>query len=370
MTRWLGWSLIVAALVTASLAPAHAQYPSSGPISPVERSWTESSRDVPATEYRDAYCARWTDGCTTCQRTNANDQPACQGMNFNLFGACQRQLVQCRAELKTINRVCLVYRDGCNSCILGGCTALYCFNRDMNYRCITPRRTRYDDPNTIKTDLHGIWRLTTPRGKACEIVIGSGVQLTPACVALGSPVTEIRGSRMAGSNLQLIAYKGEPLITFDTSDLDGLTGVGASSGFRMLRLEARAWNPRYWESAWRIRHGGYACDLFLTMRRLWIAPPQPGEDAVRTPHQISLAAGCLNPADENQIRITHAGHRPPVLLPRWTGWEFEALNLIFRDDKGRRTVFTSTGDGTWQSTLQQEGYPPSIMRMERRGDRW
>jgi hypothetical protein len=366
MTRWLGWSLIGAALVAASLAHAQAQYLPSGPLSPAERSSTESSRDVPAAEYRDAYCAQWTDGCTTCRRTNANDQPACRTISFNFYATCQPQLVQCRAELKTINRVCLYYLDGCNGCVLGGCTARACPNRDMNYRCLTPRRTRYDNPDSIHLDLHGIWRLTTPHGKACEISVSSGVHLTPACVALGSPVTEIRGSSMAGSNFRLTADRGPPLIEFDTSNLDDLTGVGPSAGFRMVRLEAEARYPTYWEGAWRIRHGGYACDLFLTMR-VQLLGSQPQPTVVRTPHRIVLASNCLSSTDEHQLRITHDGRRPPVLLPRWTGWEIEGLKLIFWDDNDRRTVFTPAGAGAWQSTLQQEGYSPSIMRMEYRG---
>jgi hypothetical protein len=157
-------SLLLIALVAGAFAsPVAAQLATSGPILPDERTTTEPPRAVPAPDYRDAYCATWTDGCSICQRKVAGGEASCQPVGGNQ-AACERQPVECRAPLKSIGRVCLSYTDGCNQCTGGSCTAMACMTRPLagtpkqketNIRCTAPRRTRYDDPQLLRLDLRG-----------------------------------------------------------------------------------------------------------------------------------------------------------------------------------------------------------------------
>jgi hypothetical protein len=82
MARWLkrGADAVTGAvlIVCALASPAMAQVAASGPILPSERDAIQTSRTVAASEYRDSYCARWSDGCSVCQRTTANDAPDCE----------------------------------------------------------------------------------------------------------------------------------------------------------------------------------------------------------------------------------------------------------------------------------------------------
>jgi hypothetical protein len=342
----------VTALAFALVVPAQAQFATSGPILPAERTWTETSRDVAAADYRDAYCARWTDGCAICERTSANEQPKCRAANPSQ-ATCEQKTIQCQALLKTVHRVCLGYFDGCNHCALGYCTAMGCTTRqpdgtlrqkDPDYACRAPRRARYDNLNSLGLDLHGHWRLTDPNGRACEIVNFTAVALTPDCIALGEPVTQVRSARLSGSTFHLATSKDEELLSFDTSDLNDLTGIAEAKGYRLTRLEAEPMDPRFWEGSWRLRNGGATCDLFLTMRRHRVGP-HPYVDIVHVPHGVSLASNCFSPTDSDIILFGHI-ERPQIVLPRWTAWQFEGHTITFRDDKGHHTTFRRTTD-TW-----------------------
>jgi hypothetical protein len=86
-------------------SPAKTQVAVFGPALPSERQTTESSRSVAARDYRDAYCAKWTDGCVVCQRTTAGEEPSCEAVANTQ--ACSQRPVRCEAVLRTINRVCL-----------------------------------------------------------------------------------------------------------------------------------------------------------------------------------------------------------------------------------------------------------------------
>jgi hypothetical protein len=212
-------------------------------------------------------------------------------------------------------------------------------------------------------DLHGHWRLTDPSGRTCEIVNFTTVALTPDCIALGEPITQVRSSKVSGSTFYLATFKGQALLSFDTSDLNDLAGIDEGKGYRLTRLEAEARDPRNWEGSWRLQ--GHACDLFLTMRPHQVGP-HPYVDVIRIPHGISLASSCLSPTDPDMIMIRHMdGARPRILLRRWTGWQFDGHTITFHDDTGHRTTFRRTG-AAWATELQQPGYPPAIVNLERR----
>jgi hypothetical protein len=349
---------------------AIAQYAVSGPLLQAERQASETPRSVTAQEYRDAYCAKWTDGCAVCERATIEDEPKCRTIDAS---TCERAAVECRALLKTVGRVCLAYQDGCNACAGGFCTLLACpikqadgtfRQKDLNFRCTTPRRQRYDEASQLLADLKGHWKLTDPRGRTCEIVNGFGVWLTPACIALGDPVVALRLARMSGETFQLTRYDGEVLLSFDATNPDDLAGTGSSQGYRLIRLEAEPIDPRAWEGRWRMRHDGSACDLFLVMRPRVIGP-RPFVDVVQEPQGLSFASNCLDPADPDSLRIPHLDNAiPPLLLPAWTDWRTEGHSIVFADRNGRITRFASNADGTWMAKIPQSGSHSITLRLE------
>src|ERR1022692_3321955 len=91
MARWLERKLDAVAgaifMTYALISPGAAQVATSGPILPSERDMTQTPRTVAASEYRDSYCAKWTDGCSVCQRNTANDAPDCQPIS-DVGSAC------------------------------------------------------------------------------------------------------------------------------------------------------------------------------------------------------------------------------------------------------------------------------------------
>lgn len=366
------FTLTIALLASLLVSPARAQFPASGPPLPIERETTETPRNVAAADYRDAYCAKWTDSCTSCERATANDEPKCRAI---ADAACERKPVQCQALLKTANRVCLAYGDGCNRCLLGICTLTFCpakapdgsmRPKDPDYRCYFLRRAHYEDSGRLSTDLSGHWRLTDPRGRACEIINGPHlVSLTPGCIALGEWVTAIREARMSGFTFQLAAHGGVLLLTFDTRNLDELNGTGASQGWRLTRMEATAFEPRGWEGAWLLRRDGFECRLFLTMRTHTIGP-RIRADVVHVPYEISLASNCLEPIYNVQIGIPSVDRtRPQPLLPRWTGWRTEGHDLLLSDEAGTTTRFTPGHDGAWRAEISPAGIPPIAVSLQR-----
>lgn len=368
--------LLVAAAFTSS---AFAQVLTSGPIVPSERQTSETTRNVSANEYRDAYCKRWTDGCVVCQRDSANEQPACRP-SAGRDTACAREAVQCQALLRTTHRVCLSYSDGCNNCIGGSCTLMYCpirltdgtsRQKEANYQCTVPRRDRYDDPQSLRLDLQGHWRLNDPQGRSCEIVVSLPVSLSTDCIELGAPVTQVRTSKLAGSVFQLADSRGEALLSFETSNLEMLAGVEQSTGYRLMRLEAQPLDFRAWEGTWTLRPdpGGSSCDLFLTMQRRRIGPHE-WADVIMAPLDVSFASNCLS-SDNGSIRITSLDNaQPPVMLPLWRSWQVESHDITFRDESGRTTTFKRDREGTdervWSAELPRPGYPPIITRLRPR----
>lgn len=364
------WAWAVLAL---QIGVAAAQYAVSGPLLLAERQTSEIQRTVAAEDYRDAYCATWTDGCTVCARASIKDEVTCRP---SVAVACQRTPVECRAVLKTIGRVCLAYRDGCNTCSgSGGCTLMACLSVkqsdgtvrkwEPNYRCIHPRQERYDDnANLLRSDLSGHWQLTDPSGRTCEIVNGFPVSLTPRCIALGEPVTEIRSARMSGDTFQLTRSDGETLLSFDAKNPDNLVGTGSSQGYRLVRLEAQAFDPRFWEGYWLLRREGYQCRMFLVMRPHVIGP-HPLIDFVQVPHGLSFASDCLDPLDEGRLSLPHMDNaRPRLLMPVWNRWYAEGLQIVFTDGEGHVTRFAYNGDSTWSAVVPHTGHPAMMLRLE------
>jgi hypothetical protein len=365
-------------------SPAQAQLAISGPILPSERQTMEPPRTVPASEYRDGYCAKWTDGCSVCQRKAPGDEPACQPVSSGET-ACLKQPVQCQSVLKTIGRVCLLYTDGCNHCGNGYCTAMACRIRlpdgtskqkEIDFHCTSPRHDRYDDPQLLELDLQGHWRLIDPHGNLCEIIIQRSVSLSAKCIELGPPVTDARQAKASGTTFQLLRSSGEPLLSFETSNLESLAGIEQSTGFRLVRLEPAPFDFARWEGAWTLEGGGM-CDLFLSMRSHRIA----SKVEVKVPHEIGFASNCLDPDDDTSIRFRIERPAPtpqglegprrtlfiighPVLVPRWKTWQVEGHDITFRDDSGGSTVFKPDLEGYWTTELPQAGYPPLVLRLK------
>jgi len=354
------------ALASVLVVPAHAQFATSGPILPDERTWTEPSRDVAAADYRDAYCARWTDGCSTCERNSVNDQPSCQSVNSKQ-PACERASVRCEAVLRTIARVCLGYTDGCNTCVLRGCTAMGC-NRPTDYRCTFPRRVGYSDPKAMTIELNGHWQLTNPQGRSCEILLGHTVTLTASCVDFGEPITLLKDLKVApGPIVQLVRANGEVLLAFDATNLDELSGIERATGYRLVRLAVEQMQPWEAEGAWQLRvRDGSVCNLYLTSRT------RRFDNAVEimVPHAVSFTSRCISPDDANSLRLSfHRTIKPAdprndtgrrsifavterFQLPLWTSWQLTVHELSFRDAAGHSTVFSTNEDRVWRTEVQ------------------
>lgn len=249
MKSWLSRLLCVLVVfcATGSFCAAQEQFATSGPIQPAERQTTEPPRTVAARDYRDAYCALWTDGCTTCERKSVNDRPACRDAAHR-SKTCQPQRIACRAVLPTIGRVCLLYSDGCNTCTsAGACTVKGCSTVPISgqrakpftpdYICRHPRRAHYGDPILLRLELQGQWRLTDEGGRSCDLSIRHNVSVSPGCHALRPALAHARDAKIDGSTLRLVDRKNQPLLSFDTSDLDSLKGVDGSEAYRLIRLQ-------------------------------------------------------------------------------------------------------------------------------------
>jgi hypothetical protein len=361
--RCIAWS-VLALLVISAQAPA--QVATSGPILPSERQTTESSRSVAASDYRDAYCARWTDGCVECRRTSANEMPSCQPAARDI-ASCRRQPVKCRALLGTMNRVCLTYTDGCNECAGGRCTLVAC--SEKKYECTGLRRTRYDDPQLVALDLRGHWRLTDPQGRSCEIIIDHQVSPTAGCIPLGAPITRLKELQVAGSTIQLATSDNGAPLTFATADLDSLSGVEQSTGHFLVRLESEPLEIRYLEGTWLLSvTGGSTCDLFLSMRLHRIEATDSTD--IPIPHEVSFMSRCMSPTDLDSMQVSvpspeSRNRQRAVLLPRWTTWQLDGHNIAFRDVRDGRTVFKFDNEKSWTAELAQTGHPPVVLRLER-----
>lgn len=359
MNRWRGYALLALVVLTAiALSPAQAQYATSGPLLPAERATTESPRTVPASEYRDAYCARWTDGCTVCQRTSVNDQPSCHPFTAApaATDTCQRQPVQCQAVLQSIHRVCLSYTDGCNRCSGRGCTLSQCWRHSDNYQCTQPRTKDF-----TSGDITGHWRLTVADGRSCEIILMGDVLLTASCLPLGAPVTQLSLVRFEDKTVRLLNRKREELLTFDTSNPGDLAGQGRAKGYRLVQLDPGVFPTHSWEGLWELKGYDASCDLVLSMR---FRPAEGQIIGAKVPHAVTFMSGCVSPDDELIFRgaLTQRFREKPINLPIWTGWRTDALNLIFRNEAGGETVFKPQGDGTWKAQIDQ-GSKPFVMTL-------
>jgi hypothetical protein len=363
MIRWprRGLDAVAGAILMmcALASPAMAQVATSGPILPSERDTTQTPRTVAASEYRDSYCAKWTDGCSVCQRSTANDAPDCRPIG-DAGAACERKAVECSAVLKTVWRVCLAYTDGCNQCAAGHCTAMGCGKTD--YQCTLPRRSHYDEPNALKLDLRGHWRLVDPQGRTCEIVFGFGVPITGKCLELGPPVAQIREVAVHGTIFQLVRSGANAPLSFETTNLERLVGIGPATGYRLERLEPMPLFPFLWVGKWKLSTGSWGCDLYLSMRRHRLDPPGNGE--LLTPHDVSLSSICVSSTDETRIRLIYGGNKE-VLFPIWKTWQVEGYQVTFQDDRGAATVFKLGGDGQWTAEVPRDGQPPLAIRLER-----
>jgi hypothetical protein len=366
--------MIAAALCAAAFSPVQAEYAQFGPLLPAERSSTETSRYVAAEVYRDAYCAKWTDRCTLCQRNSANDQPACQPVGTD-SGTCQRQPIQCQAVLKSIHRVCLSHTDGCNYCTDQYCTLMACQGKPVNYRCTALRTKEFQ-----KGDINGHWRLTDPRSRSCELIFNGQVSLTASCVSLGAPITRLLKAELADGKLTLLSADNEALLIFGTSNPDSLDGVAPWQGYRLDRLEPRTFSPYLWEEMWELRaENSIVCTLFLSMRRRRL-DDQTIE--VLAPLGVAFQSGCVSSTDPGVFRFSRSreqgtaiegGRRTrffieePLNIPVFTGWRHEVFDLVFHDASGRETVFKMQEDRVWRAEIVT-GDKPLVLRLRRKPD--
>lgn len=362
--------VVLAAIFIAISSPALSQYADYGPLLPAERSSAETSRYVAAEVYRDAYCAKWNDGCTLCQRNSANDQPACQPVVTNA-GTCQWKPIQCEAVLKSIHRVCPSYTDGCNRCSNHGCTLMACPGKTTNYRCLSLRSRVFQ-----RDDIRGHWRLTDPQARSCELILNGHVTLTENCISLGEPTTRLVKPIVADGQLRLLNANDEVLVLFDTSDPDKLTGIAPSQGWRLERLEPGTLAPLYWEGAWELRADNQVCQLFLSMRRQRLDK----SIEVLKPHDVAFQSGCVSAAEPDKFRFSRSRRQAesvegsrrtlfviqePLNIPIWTGWRHDVLSLVFHDTNGRETVFKPQDDRTWRAEIDIDG-APVVLRLRRK----
>jgi hypothetical protein len=236
-----------------------------------------------------------------------------------------------------------------------------CSGIRTNYQCTSPRSTHYDDPNLLKADLRGHWRLTDPQGRTCELVFGLGIPLTAKCLELGPPITEIRNVAVLGPVFQLVRSGANPPLSFETTNLESLVGIGPAKGYRLERLEPMALPSPGWEGKWRLTTDGWGCDLFLSMRRRRLGPPGGG---ILVPHGVSLTSDCVSSTDETKIRLIYAGNKE-ALLPIWKSWQVEGYQLTFQGDHGATTVFKSDDDTHWTAEVRSDGELLVRVRLER-----
>jgi hypothetical protein len=65
-------------------------------------------RDVAAAGWISAYCAKWDDGCTVCERQMAAEQPHCKPEQESAQNECDRRAIVCFRALDEMyfNRIC------------------------------------------------------------------------------------------------------------------------------------------------------------------------------------------------------------------------------------------------------------------------
>jgi hypothetical protein len=359
---------VLALFLPAGAAPAaDTEWPLSGPITGEERHTAETPRDMPAADWSSAYCAKWTDGCTTCERKTANDEPVCETA---ASARCTREPIKCRASLSTIARVCVRFNDGCNDCITtGACSAVACLRETpegaewlpSNFTCTTPRRPSYEDPWLTTLDLVGVWRLIDPDGRSCQVVLSGSLQLHWSCLSVDPRVMRVRVSRVdAQHRLQLLDANETPVFTFATSALDALDGEGDARGFRMVRIEAEPPSYPWLEGAWELRMERLLtngkCQLFLKLRTV----PLAGRDwdKLYVPDGVTMTSRCTEPLQPRRIGESGATVRDPAFtLPAWTAWDIQGLNIVLRDASGETTTFRPGADEGLVTDIPRPGGP-------------
>jgi hypothetical protein len=342
--------LLLSALALTSAASAQTPPPrfaESGPILPSERDAPWPSRDVAARDYHDAFCADWTDGCETCQRRHVNDEITCKAdPKAPKEGQCKRKPIECDALLRSANRVCLFYDDGCNQGgFFGGSTALSCNfrmpdgtrrSRPVNFICQSPRSTHYDvgpdqdaNDDLLREEWNGTWRLLAPNGASCRISYASTYPLTGDADCLSLPlVAAFREAEAVKGRLEFygsLEADGDPTVlkAFEPDSLDHL--VDSKDGWRLDRLDAEPAYIGNFEGVWNfvLEGKGEICRVMLTVTDL------SRENGLRVlaPGELAKTSECAK------------------VTPNWKRWRAQDGALEFLDEQGNATVLRRSRRG-------------------------
>jgi hypothetical protein len=338
--------LVVMGIGMLSTPPAWAQLAESGPLLPSERRTTTVSRSVPAGEYRDAYCARWTDGCTTCTRRSVNRDPVCSTEAG--AAACKTAPVECRAPLRTIGRVCLTWTDGCNPCRHPDfCLMIEC-RRPNDFYCRSPRAERYpEEPGAsislLWIELIGLWRLVSPGGRSCDLSFFGPLQLHPRCSSLPEG-DRMSDAKLEGRDLKFLDRDRNPILSFRVeNNFDDLASSAPSAGWRLVRLDPMP--SAYWmhQGEWRLSLTGSQsnCTLSLAMA----AGPSDGDPLVE-PRTVRFAPGCIEIASR---------------LPKWKTFDSDGGDIIMRESEGRETRFDGSNDRFSAGVAEPHAEPGKVL---------
>jgi hypothetical protein len=207
------------------------------------------------------------------------------------------------------------------------------------------------------------------------VVISHGVSLSPGCLALGSPITQLKTVKVMGSTLELSRSNGQPLLSFETANLDALTGIEPSAGYRLVRMEAQPLDFQNWEGLWKLKRGEAVCDIFLSMRTRRL----DDDVDIKIPQDVNFGSTCLSPADDSSIEIIEhrvepmpqQDHRRDVFarsyrssIPRWTTWTVSGHDITFRDARGQAVTFEMSSEGDWVTQIPRAGGSPLTIRLQ------
>lgn len=245
------------------------RFRTNGPLTPAERSAPWPSRDQPASEYRDAFCMIWNDGCTRCNRDPRGTRLTfCNVMSDQ---TCERKPIICERPLPTAARVCLMFDDGCNKSSYGNgaATAVLC-RRPKNgverpwrgVSCDIPRRAdAHRGTDFTPDDLAGHWWLVSPRGKTCLVTLNSILGIWPNAPCAPEIASLLESDpqpyeswierklpctyRTHDLRLSIVCERGTPgatptkarhILTFSIRDMDHPVGTGADANWKLLRV--------------------------------------------------------------------------------------------------------------------------------------
>ncbi len=327
--------LSAVALTTAAFAQTSPpQFVEYGPILPSERDVPQPSRDVAARDYRDAFCADWTDGCEECRRSGVNDEPTCASDPRALKdGACQRKPIKCGEMLPSANRVCLRYFDGCNEGdFFGADGGLLCGVKKPggtlgpppppNFICTTARASRYDNDGDYTEEWNGTWRLQAPNGASCVISYGTTIPLAgdADCLKL-LLVSRFQQVSVDAGRLEFVGSQSfSPLKVFKPgSSFEHLIDA-AGAGWSLNRIDAAPVQLDLFEGTWNllVEGKGELCRVMLTVSDL------SRQDGLRilTPALIAKTSECAKET------------------PDWKRWGVRDNRLEFLDESGRATTLS------------------------------